>query len=110
MKVSWDGKQVPDIERVTTPDKILHFINGIPSAHHAYAETYLRLEALQDMRNAEEALVEVMRSAAMSNPDLKANSHILTRRLSDKFRPVWHDPPGNSPTPDPSAWICYGQG
>jgi len=103
MKPNRDGEMVPDIRQVSSLGKMRHFINGIPAAHRAFAETDMRLEALRDLQDAERVLVDCIRSAATCNSDLKANAHVLTRRLSDKFRPIWHDPTSSSEAPTPST-------
>lgn len=86
------GKMVPVIERVSTDGKIRDFIMGIPEASPLCAKVRGRLKTLDSLAEAESVLVEQIRLAATTDPSLKANTNILTRRMSDLFRPHWHEP------------------
>jgi hypothetical protein len=93
------GKLVPIIECASIDGKIRQFIMGIPEANPLYAKVYGRLEALDSLAGAESVLVEQIRLAATADPSLKANTNILTRRMSDLFRPHWHELSSSTTTP-----------
>ena len=86
------GKSTIDIQRFSTTGRIRNFMAGFPRGHVMAAEVSKALTSITSLDNAEDLMVEQIRRAAEYDPSLKANRHVLTRRLSDKFRPVWHDP------------------
>lgn len=87
-----EDEKTLDIQRLPIRDGLFSLIQGIPRSHIMAYEVRKALSSVASLENAEEVLVEQIRRAAASDSDFRVNDHILTRRLSDKFRPVWHDP------------------
>lgn len=105
-----DGKRTTDIQSITTQSRIQPFTQGIPKEHPLYEKVAKRLYALASLHNAEGVLVDVISHAATAAPEFKANTNILTRRLSDKFRAHWHDPPSSLREQDPSMRASHADG
>lgn len=99
MERNRNGKMVPGTATVSRDGKIRNFIMGIPKANSLYAAVNGRLEALDGLEEAESVLIEQIRMAATSDSSLKANTNILTRRMSDSFRPHWHELSSSKPAP-----------